>query len=551
MSVATAKTVTLMGAAGHLIDVQADLSSGLIRTAVVGRPDASINEGRDRVRAAMENSRLKWPMSKRVTILLSPADLPKSGPHFDLAMAMAMIAATDRLGRRTDDGEDRPPLTQSVLEGVCFIGELTLEGQLRACPGVLAMTLAARHGGVDTVVVPEPQIGEAMLVPGMTVYGARSLRQVVALFTGQPIPDAAPVPPLASAPLLSWRGEQHEAAPDMVDVLGMEGARFAAEVAAAGHHHLMLSGPKGAGKTTLAERIPGLLPDLDLDESLELTSIYSLAGDVVDAGNRLVRPPLRSPHHAISRTALLGGGTGRVRPGEVSKAHLGCLFLDEFPHFPSDVIEALRQPLESGMVTLARGDESATFPARAMFVLAMNPCPCGGYHPRVRDAECTCAETTRRNYRRRVTGPIQDRIDLWLDLDMPERTGPDPLGPPESTATIRARVTAARRRAAARLDGTPWRVNADVPGPVLRTRWPLAPEADARLEQSIYSGRLSRRGSTRVHRVAWTLADLWASERPGLLEVDVALALRLGQSIPLEAIHRRAGHDPLEDEGVA
>lgn len=548
MSVATARTVTLLGASGHLIDVQADLSSGLIRTAVVGRPDASINEARDRVRAAMENSHLKWPSSKRVTILLSPADLPKSGPHFDLAIAMAMVAATDRMTRSAEERAARLPLTQEVLDGVCFLGELTLDGRLRACPGILAMTLAAQRGGITTVVVPEPQIAEAVLVPGMTVYGARSLLQVVALLTGEPIPEAAPVAPLASAPLLSWRGEHSEAEPDLAEVFGMESARFAAEVAAAGHHHLMLSGPKGAGKTTLAERIPGLLPDLDLDESLELTSIYSLAGELVDAGNRMVRPPLRAPHHAISRTALLGGGTGRVRPGEVSKAHLGCLFLDEFPFYPADVIEALRQPLESGEVTLARGDECATFPARAMFVLAMNPCPCGGYHPRVSDSDCTCAETTRRNYRRRVTGPIQDRIDIWLDLDKPEQTGPDPFGPPESTAAVRARVSAARRRTAARLHGTPWRVNADVPGPVLRDRWALAPEAEARLEQSIYAGHLSRRGATRVHRVAWTLADLWALDRPGLRELEVALALRLGRPIPLDALHRCAGDVPIDDE---
>lgn len=549
MAVATTRTVTLLGATGHLVDVQADLSQGLIRTAVVGRPDASINEARDRVRAAIENSGLRWPMSKRVTILLSPADLPKSGPHFDLAMAVAMVAATGRLpSSRNDEGVLQ--LSQQVLDTVCFIGELTLDGRLRSCPGVLAMTLAAKRRGITTVFVPEPQIAEAQLVPGVEVYGARSLPQVLALLTGDVIPEAEPVPPLACAPLLSWRGAERDAAPDMADVHGVEDARFAVEVAAAGGHHLMLSGPKGAGKTTLAERIPGLLPDLDLDESLELTAIYSLAGDLVDAGNRLVRPPFRAPHHATSRTALLGGGTGRVRPGEVSKAHLGCLFMDEFPHFPTDVIEALRQPLESGEVTLARGDETATYPARAMFVLAMNPCPCGDYVPGNRENGCTCGEVTRRNYRRRVTGPIQDRIDIWREVEGPGEGGPDPVGRPESSAAIRARVVAARRRTAARLAGTPWRVNADVPGPALKDSFPLVPEAHALLEQAIYRGQLSRRGATRVHRVAWTLADLWAVEQPGVREVETALALRLGQTLSWDAIHRGSGAGATDDLDV-
>lgn len=539
MAVATTRTVTLVGATGHLVDVQADLSQGMVRTAVVGRPDAAINEARDRVRASIENSGLRWPATKRVTILLSPADVPKSGPHFDLAMAVALVAATARLPKHHDD--DRTvPIDQSVLDQVGFIGELTLDGRIRGCHGVLAMTIAAKRRGITTVFVPEPQVAEAMLVPGVEAFGVRSLAQALALLSGDPVPDAPPVPPLTSAPLLSWRGAERDSAPDMSEVLGVEDARFAVEVAAAGGHHLMLSGPKGAGKTTLAERVPGLLPDLDLDESLELTSVYSLAGDLVDAGNRLVRPPFRAPHHSISRTALLGGGTGRVRPGEVSKAHLGCLFLDEFPHYPSDVIEALRQPLESGEVTLARGEETATYPARAMFILAMNPCPCGEYRPNARDSGCSCGDVTRRNYRRRVSGPVQDRLDIWREVEGPGEVGPDPLGPPESTAVIRARVTAARRRTAKRLAGTPWRLNADVPGALLRDHFPLSPRGLGRLEKAVYSGRLTRRGATRVHRVAWTLADLWGIEEPDLYEVEVALALRLGDAVPLEALGRRA-----------
>lgn len=529
MGVGTTRTISLQGAVGHLIDVQADISHGLIRTAVVGRPDTSINEARDRVRSALESlTELKdrWPSSKRVTVLLSPADLPKSGPHFDLAIAVAVLAGMGRI--------DQP-----VLRDLCFVGELTLDGRLRAVPGVLAMAMAAKKGGYTTLFVPEPQVGEATLVPGITAFGVRSLAQVVAMLRGDEIPEAEPVPPLASTPLLSWRGEKHQSDVDLADVVGMADARFAIEVAAAGGHHVMLSGPKGSGKTTLAERLPGLLPDLDLEQSLELTAVHSLAGEVVDARNRLLRPPYRAPHHSVTRTALLGGGTGRVRPGEVSKAHLGALFLDEFPHFPSDVIEALREPLENGEVTLARGEETATFPARTMFVLACNPCPCGEYHPHNRDNKCTCSELARRTYRRKITGPIADRIDIWRNVEpvAPHEAG-DPLARPESTAQVRERVTRARERQTARLADTPWRTNCDVPGPRLREEWPLEEQAEKRLEQEIYTGRLTRRGATRVHRLAWTVADLRGVERPGQQELEVALRLRLGLPLDLAMLPR-------------
>jgi magnesium chelatase family protein len=353
------------------------------------------------------------------------------------------------------------------------------------------------------------------------------------------VPEAEPVSPLASTPLLTWRGEKHQSDVDLADVVGMADARYAIEVAAAGGHHVMLSGPKGSGKTTLAERLPGLLPDLDLDQSLELTAVHSLAGEVVDATNRIVRPPYRAPHHSVTRTALLGGGTGRVRPGEVSKAHLGALFLDEFPHFPSDVIEALREPLENGEVTLARGEETATFPARTMFVLACNPCPCGEYHPHNRDNKCECGELARRTYRRKITGPIADRIDIWRNVEpVKEHEAGDPLARPESSAEVRRRVTVARARQAARLDGTPWRTNCDVPGPRLRDDWPLDDRAGKDLEKQIYTGRLTRRGATRVHRLAWTVADLHGVDRPGSEELEVALRLRLGLPLDIAMLAR-------------
>jgi magnesium chelatase family protein len=530
MSVATARTISLEGATGHLIDVQVDLSHGVVKTALVGRPDASINEARDRCRAALTNSGFDWPSTRRVTILLSPADLPKRGPHFDLAIAVATLAASEKV-----------PV--SSLDGLVFVGELTLDGRLRCVPGVLPMTMAAAARGMRCMVVPEPQADEAALVPGMSVLGVRSLGQVVAHLSGKVVPDAQPVQPLASGPLLSWRGDQRLLDLDMGDVLGMADARFALEVAAAGGHHLLLSGPRGAGKTTLAERLPGLLPDLTLEESLELSAIYSLAGGLPPGVQMITRPPFRAPHHSATRTSLLGGGTGRVRPGEVSRAHTGALFLDEFPFFSADIIEALRQPLESGEITIARGEESATFPARAMVVLACNPCPCGDYHPTNRDNRCTCTEISRREYRKKISGPIVDRIDITRNVEpVPPYQAHDVTAVPERSAAIRERVAAARARQAERYAGTPWRLNSDVPGPSLRQSWPLTVEAGRFLDDRVYAGVLTRRGGTRVHRLAWTVADLRGGDRPGLTDLETALRLRTGEPLTLESLDMgRAG----------
>ncbi len=529
MGVATARTITLQGANGHVIDVQVDVSQGVVKTAMVGRPDASISEARDRCRAAVTNSGFEWPATRRVTVLLSPADLPKRGPHFDLPIAVATLAASGKVPVRS-------------LEGVVFIGELTLDGRLRAVPGVLPMAMAASARDISCVVVPEPQAEEAAMIPGMAVLGARSLAQVVALLRGEPVPDAPPVEPLAPGPLLSWRGEDRIEDVDLSDVLGMSEAKYALEVAAAGGHHVMLSGPKGTGKTTLAERLPGLLPDLTLEEALELSAIYSLAGCLPAGQTVMTRPPFRAPHHSATRTGMLGGGSGRVHPGEVSRAHTGALFLDEFPLFQADIIEGLREPLESGEVTIARGEEIATFPARTMFVLACNPCPCGEYHPTNRDNRCECLEVRRREYRRKISGPIADRIDIIRHVEPLTRTEKDDrFARKESSATVRARVAAAREQQAHRYAGTGWRLNSAVPGPVLRERWPLPPEGELLVDDRVYAGTLTRRGATRVHRLAWTVADLRGVDRPGAAEVDTALRLRSGEPLMLSAVEAVAG----------
>ncbi len=524
MTWATTRTVTLDGIAGHVVDVQADVAQGMVSTTLVGRPDASVSEARDRCRTAITNSGFTWPNTRRVTILLSPAGIPKRGSHLDLAIAMAVLAAAEVVDRRT-------------VEGVVMIGELTLDGRLRAVHGVLPMVMAARSHGCTHVLVPDVHVQEAQMVPGLTVVGVRSLPQAVAHFLSKPLPEAPPVEPVATGSVLSWRGERRADDVDLADVHGMADARYALEVAAAGGHHLMLSGPKGAGKTTLAERLPGLLPELTIVETLELSAVRSLSGELAPAMTGGLRPPFRAPHHSASKASVLGGGTGRVHPGEISRALHGVLFLDEFPLFGSDIIDALGQPLENGEVTIARGDEVATFPARTMVVLAANPCPCGDYHPDARASRCTCTEVRRRSYRDRISAPVTDRIDITRHL-VPVRFHElhDPLSRPETTAQVRARVLAARRRQARRHLGTPWRVNADVPGPELSARWPLARAGQALLDEWLCEGRVTRRGAARVHRLAWTVADLRALDRPDAEEVAVALALRSGEPLPHAAL---------------
>lgn len=524
MGVATTRTITLQGALGHVVDVQVDVAQGMVATNLVGRPDASITEAKERCRAALVNSKFEWPATRRVTILLSPADLPKRGTHFDLPIAIGVLGALALVPK-------------SSLERTAFLGELTLEGHLRPVPGVLAMVMAASARGIDRVFVPENQVHEAALVPGMTVFGMRSLAQVVAELRGEEVPEAPEVAARPSSSILRWRGEDRLAESDLSELLGMTDARWAAEVAAAGGHHLLLTGPKGAGKTSLAERIPGILPDLTVEEALELAAVHSLAG-VLDTGKGLVtRPPFFAPHHSSTRASLLGGGSGKVRPGELSKAHTGVLLLDEFPLFNVDILEAMRQPLESGEVTIARGEETATYPARGMFVLACNPCPCGNYTPDPVASQCTCSEVRRRTYRTKLSGPIVDRIDITRHVQ-PVRAHEvgDPLARPESTAAVRARVTAARQVQTERYADRSWRLNAHAPGPALRDEWPLTDDATAVLDRETFAGRLTRRGATRVHRLAWTIADLAGVERPGVRELDLALCLRSGEPLPVDAL---------------
>lgn len=503
MSQARAWSVALVGIEGRMVEVEVAISSGLPRTTMVGLPDAALYEARDRCRAAMASARYGWPADP-VTINLSPATLPKAGSHYDLAIAAAVAAA-----RRTFD--------PAALDGLALFGELGLDGRVRTVRGLLPALLAAVRHGFGRVVVPAGQLREASLVDGLSIAGAADLDDLFDILRGGPGAVAAPPPP-REAPV----GQPL----DLADVVGQAEGRWALEVAAAGRHHLFLHGPPGVGKTLLAERLPGLLPDLETAEALEVSAVHSLAGLNLDAG-LVRRPPYADPHHSASVASLVGGGARIAMPGAVSRAHRGVLFLDEAPEFPPRAMEALRVPLESGRIVLARAVATATYPAAFQLILAANPCPCGmAGEP---DGNCRCAPMAVRRYASRISGPILDRIDIHQQL-RPVRTallGTD-QPPPESSRAVAERVLAARERQHHRLEPEGWRTNGEIPGPTLRRRLPL-PGGCELLDAAVSRGSLSARGVDKVLRLAWTIADLAGIGKPTRQHLHTALAMRRGE----------------------
>ncbi|WP_030188646.1 YifB family Mg chelatase-like AAA ATPase [Streptomyces violaceorubidus] len=530
MGFARTCSVALVGVEGVVVEVQADLEPGVAAFTLVGLPDKSLTESRDRVRAAVVNSGAEWPQ-KKLTVGLSPASVPKSGSGFDLAVAASVLGAAERIDPR-------------VLADIVMIGELGLDGRVRPVRGILPAVLAAAEAGYEQVVVPECAAAEASLVPGVSVIGVRSLRQLIAVLADEPVPEeerdhdlrGRPDPLLAglrmpgtgaATGMHSMGAAQHDHGHDLADVVGQESARTAVEVAAAGRHHLFLEGPPGAGKTMLAERLPAILPRLCRTESLEVTAVHSVAG-LLPPGKPLIDvAPYCAPHHSATMQALVGGGPGIARPGAVSLAHRGVLFLDETPEFSSHALDALRQPLEAGHVVIARSAGVVRFPARFLMVLAANPCPCGRFSQA--DEVCECPPSAIRRYQARLSGPLLDRVDLRVEVDRVTRgqlAGDGPRG--DATATVADRVRAARDRASTRLTGTPWRSNGEVPGRELRSRWRPAPGAMDEAERSLERGVLTARGLDRVLRVAWTVADLVGHDRPDARDVALALQLRTG-----------------------
>ena len=495
----------LHGVSGYPVTAECDLSGGLPAFTIVGLPDAAVTEARERVRSAIKNCGFAFPVS-RITVNLAPAHLKKVGTLYDLPILVGILAA---------GGQIR--LTQP---GCAFLGELSLSGQLRPCAGMLPMALAAKQAGIQSLFVPEENAAEATLAQGPAVYPVRDVAQLARHLTGEePISPAPPWQPGAAV----------HAGPDFAEVKGQEQVKRALEIAAAGGHNVLMSGPPGSGKSMLARRLPGILPDMTLAESLETTQIHSVMGLTSSRCPLVETRPFRSPHHTISPMGMAGGGSN-PRPGEISLAHNGVLFLDELPEFSKEALETLRQPLEDGRVQISRVSGTAVFPARFMLVCAMNPCRCGWFgHP---SGRCTCTDSQVQSYLRRISGPLLDRIDMHVEVPSVEYEAMRRKEQPETSQQVRSRVNAARQVQQRRYEGTGVTCNAYMT-PAMIGQYCQLDTAGEKLMQGAFDRLgLTGRSHDRILRMARTIADLEGEEQ--ILPTHLAEAIQYRSSAMLK-----------------